>query len=174
MFLAGMKAAISGLVVGGLIGGIISAVQGNSFVEGMTEGAIYGFINGFSSGALLYCASQAVSALVKAANAAKAKPSPATIGKKGEQYVSKKTGLKKNTEIFEGTKKGRIPDFMDETNGILIESKNVAKQSLTSQLKDYVSIAESKGWSMELYVRQGTKLSESILNSSIIIKYFPW
>ncbi len=68
MFVAGLRAAISGFIFGGVIGGLISLVSGNSFMEGFVEGAIDGFINGFTTGAILYCASQAVSSIVKAVN----------------------------------------------------------------------------------------------------------
>lgn len=37
-------------------------------MEGLVEGAVYGFINGFTTGALMFCASQAISALSKAAS----------------------------------------------------------------------------------------------------------
>lgn len=68
MFVAGLRAAISGFIFGGLIGGLISLVSGNNFMEGFVEGAVDGFINGFTTGAILYCASQAVSSIVKAVN----------------------------------------------------------------------------------------------------------
>ncbi len=68
MFIAGLKAAVSGAIIGGIIGGIMNAIHGNSFMEGLVEGAIYGFIDGFTAGALMFCASQAVSALSKAAS----------------------------------------------------------------------------------------------------------
>ena len=55
-----------------------------------------------------------------------------------------------------------------------IESKNVAKQGLTKQLKDYKQIAQDKGLKMQLYVRQDTKLSKSLLKSGIEILRFPW
>lgn len=46
----------------------MNAINGNSFMEGLVKGAIEGFINGFTTGALMFCASQAISALSKAAS----------------------------------------------------------------------------------------------------------
>ena len=68
MFMAGLKAAVSGAIIGGIIGGIINAINGNSFMEGLVKGAIEGFINGFTTGALMSCASQAITALSNAAS----------------------------------------------------------------------------------------------------------
>ena len=91
------------------------------------------------------------------------------LGKEGEQYVSETRGIEKNKQLID---KKRIPDFL--TKETLIESKNVARQSFTKQLRDYLEIAQQSGRTMELYVRQGTKLSKNLLNSGIKIKFFPW
>ncbi len=177
MFMTGLKASISGAIIGGIIGGIMSAVHGNSFWEGAIKGAIDGAVNGFTTGALLFCASQAVSAIANRISAANT-PVPKTanqIGQEGENYIKQATGLEKNTKLYTKTlsNKNRIPDFIDIDNGVLIESKNVAYQGMTKQLKDYVQIAKDYGYKMELYVRQGTKLSSKI-DKFIQIKYFPW
>ena len=100
---------------------------------------------------------------------------PYEVGKRGEDYISKTRRLTKNKEVYQQTlsSKARIPDFIDKNRGILIESKNVAKQSMTQQLKDFVGIAKANNWQMEMYVRQGTILSKNI-DPFIKIKYFPW
>lgn len=105
---------------------------------------------------------------------------PYEKGIMGEKFISQLTGLEKNTRIYRlrFNDKGRIPDFMDKKRKILIESKNVKYQGLTKQLKDYTNIAKELGYSMELYVRKTTILSETlqrfIVNNGIIINYFPW
>lgn len=62
--------------------------------------------------------------------------------------------------------------------GIIAESKNVAKQSYTRQLRDYVDKATEMETKLELYVRQNTKLSkplqEAIDKGVININYFSW
>ena len=47
----------------------------DSFMEGLVKGAIEGFINGFTTGALIFWASQAISALSKAASSRCTSPS---------------------------------------------------------------------------------------------------
>lgn len=62
--------------------------------------------------------------------------------------------------------------------GIIAESKNVARQSYTRQLRDYVDKATEMGTKLELYVRQNTKLSKplqkAIDEGLININKFPW
>ena len=93
------------------------------------------------------------------------------LGKQGEEYIARTRGLSKNTNYYKNT---GIPDFFDDANHILIESKNVARQSLTKQLRTYLNYAQSHGMQMELYVRQGTKLSKNLLASGIKIMRFAW
>ena len=93
------------------------------------------------------------------------------LGKQGEEYIARTRGLSKNTKLRNDL---GIPDFFDDANHILIESKNVARQSFTRQLRTYLNYAQSNGMQMELYVRQGTKLSKNLLASGIKIMRFAW
>ena len=93
------------------------------------------------------------------------------LGKQGEEYIARTRGLSKNTKMYDGV---GIPDFIDGKNQILIESKNVARQSFTKQLRTYLQYAKDHGMQMELYVRQGTKLSKNLLASGIKIMRFAW
>ena len=93
------------------------------------------------------------------------------LGKQGEEYIARTRGLSKNTKLYD---KVGIPDFFDKSKGLLIESKNVARQSFTKQLRTYLNYAQSNGMQMELYVRQGTKLSKNLLASGIKIMRFAW
>ncbi len=93
------------------------------------------------------------------------------LGKQGEEYIARTRGLSKNTRSYKNT---GIPDFFDEANHLLIESKNVARQSFTKQLRTYLQYAKDHGMQMELYVRQGTKLSKNLLASGIKIMRFAW
>jgi len=69
----------------------------------------------------------------------------------------------------------RIPDSITAT--AIIEVKNVALQSMTSQLRDYMRIAEAQGKAFELYVRPTTRLSRSLQDAvesgQITLRYLP-
>ena len=71
-----------------------------------------------------------------------------------------------------------MPDFIDEANGVIGESKNVAKLSYTRQLRDYVDKAKEMGTQLELYVRQDTVLSgplkAAIKDNYINLRKFNW
>jgi len=71
MLEAGLKGAISGMIIGGAIGGINSYIRGDYFLEGLTQGVIYGAINGFSAGVIIHCIGEGVKALVKIVNQSK-------------------------------------------------------------------------------------------------------
>ena len=95
------------------------------------------------------------------------------LGKAGEKQVAARSGMDKNTEIYTTEKydisKNRIPDFI--TDKKLIEIKNVARQSLTKQLKDYLVIACTDKIKPILYVRPNTVLSAPLKASGFIIRY---
>ena len=93
------------------------------------------------------------------------------LGKQGEEYIARTRGLSKNTKFRNDL---GIPDFFDKGKNLIIESKNVARQSFTKQLRTYLQYAKDHGMQMELYVRQGTKLSKNLLASGIKIIRFAW
>ena len=91
---------------------------------------------------------------------------PYEKGIMGEKYVQARTGIKAHT-----MNSGKLrPDFV-KGRTVLIDSKNVISQSLTKQLIAYKNLGYGK---TIIYVRLHTKISESLKNSGIIIKYFPW
>lgn len=92
---------------------------------------------------------------------------PYEKGLMGEEYVQAKAGIEAHTR---NTGKLR-PDFVSETKSVLIDSKNVASQSLTKQLIAYKNLGFNK---TIIYVRLHTKITSALRNSGIIIKYFPW
>jgi hypothetical protein len=83
------------------------------------------------------------------------------LGAAGE----KAAGITKNTRRIPSLLRPgryRIPDEFDDVARIIGEVKNVARQGLTSQLKDFLAVADSRpGWKFVLYVRagEGTTLS---------------
>jgi hypothetical protein len=72
--------------------------------------------------------------------------------------------------LYISIKKIKESDKMNKTKK-LNDSKNVISQSLTKQLIAYNNLGYEK---TIIYVRLHTKISESLKNSGIIIKYFPW
>lgn len=82
-----------------------------------------------------------------------------TKGQVGEKASSELLGVSKNTSTYvEGlSRRMRIPDFIKDNR--FVETKNVAKQSYTSQLKDLRVIAVQQGGRAELHVNPNTILS---------------
>lgn len=97
--------------------------------------------------------------------------SPQTLGKIGEIA----SGLEKNTERIpsaSNTANYRIPDGLNHVSKTISEVKNVGYQSLTNQLRDSLSYAQSKGYRFDLYTRLDTRLSgplQQVINSGQII-----
>ncbi len=152
--LAGIGASLVGQGVGSLAGGFISESLGGGFETGAAIGGIIGsIVGGFAyRGITRYRLS---------------KMTPYEKGVMGEKYVKAVSGIKPHT-----MNSGKLrPDFIDGARGILIDSKNVASQGLTSQLKSYLGLGFNKSI---IYVRLGTKISAALENSAYIIKYFPW
>jgi hypothetical protein len=56
----------------------------------------------------------------------------------------------------------RFPDKIDDAAKIIYETKNVAYQHLSTQLRDYVQIARDKGYQVVLNLRKNTKVSEQL------------
>lgn len=89
-----------------------------------------------------------------------------------EDLVSSHIGLKKNTRKIEMGGRDRIPDFYNKNTKFLGEAKNVSYQSYTKQLRDYKKYADDKGYTMRLFMPEGSKTSKTLENSGIdIIKY---
>lgn len=89
-----------------------------------------------------------------------------TIGAKGERG-ERNAGIQKNTTRIpsaSGKKAYRIPDAMNKTQRHLKEVKNVNKQGLTSQIKDFAAHATrggSKG-RVDIIVDKRTKISKPL------------
>ncbi|MGB7158060.1 MAG: RHS repeat-associated core domain-containing protein, partial [Tepidisphaeraceae bacterium] len=69
----------------------------------------------------------------------------------------------------------RFPDSLTRT--LLREIKNVRRQGLTAQIKDYIAIAKREGVDFELFVRSTTRLSIPLQAAraagDMIIRYIP-
>ena len=95
------------------------------------------------------------------------------VGQAGEAAAGITAAKKGIRSVLDATK-WRFPDQLTST--MLKEVKNVKYQGLTSQIKDYILIAQSTGRQMELVVRQGTGTALSrllmpyITNGTIVLK----
>jgi hypothetical protein len=80
---------------------------------------------------------------------------PVNLGKAGEEAA----GITARKESIKVPSSGRTrrPDELTET--MLREVKNVAEQAKTSQMRDYLEIAEKTGRQFQLDVRTSTKIS---------------
>lgn len=87
---------------------------------------------------------------------------PNEKGVDGENYVAQQLKESHNTTKVEVNDRNRIPDFYNEKEGLVVEVKNVEKQSYTLQLKDNVKIAQDNKTTLILYVRKNTVLTKSL------------
>ena len=92
----------------------------------------------------------------------------AQLGKAGEEAAQ----IVKNTERIasETGAAYRVPDMLNHASKTIGEVKNTAKVYLTNQMKDIISYASKKGYSMELVTRAGARLSKSLDSALQAIK----
>jgi hypothetical protein len=83
-----------------------------------------------------------------------------TIGEAGE-LAAGTLGRKKGVASVLRPGTLRFPDKIDDTAKIIYETKNVAYQHLSTQLRDYVKIAEDMGYQLVLNIRKGTNTKVS-------------
>ncbi|MGB8454674.1 MAG: putative toxin [Anaerocolumna sp.] len=98
------------------------------------------------------------------------------IGRQGERA----SGIIKNHKhITSKTRSAeyRIPDGLDEVNGILSEVKNVKQLGYTKQLEDFYEYCQDNYYTFELYVRTTTKLLSKLRKlieaGKITLKFLP-
>ena len=75
---------------------------------------------------------------------------------KCRELLDQRLGRPHNTTPVKVNNRDRIPDFYDRDTALIVEVKNVEKQSYTLQLRDYVQLAQDKGTILILYVRKNT------------------
>ncbi|OHU22406.1 hypothetical protein BKG76_18300 [Mycobacteroides franklinii] len=82
----------------------------------------------------------------------------ATAGELGKQGINA-VGLGQNTTritpVTPSKATYRVPDVLDRQARMIGEVKNVSKQALTAQLRDYLAYAQANGLTFHLFVRQG-------------------
>jgi RHS repeat-associated protein len=166
-FSSGMSKKGADLMRAGRIMGIYQAQE--DFIQNdITQATIFaaGLLTGGSEaillarvGRMLKPASKLIRPLTKS--------SSNLLGKIGEKSVPAVDKIKKSITIHGRV---RIPDGLNTTT--LSEVKNVTKLSFTRQLRDFHDYVKlHPNMSMDLYVRPSTKLSGSLLESGINIKF---
>jgi RHS repeat-associated protein len=102
---------------------------------------------------------------------------PVRVGQAGEAAVRSAYDI---GEKFTTVVNGRTRIFDGLTEEAVSEVKNVARQQLTRQLRDYIDYARSNGLRFAIYVRQNTELSGPLLQADLdvlnpvnIIRYIP-
>ncbi len=95
---------------------------------------------------------------------------------KCRELLDQRLGRPHNTTPVNG--RDRIPDFYNAEKRLVVEVKNVEKQSYTLQIKDYVQLAQDNGTILILYVRKNTVLTgplQDAINQGLIeLRYLPW
>jgi hypothetical protein len=94
-----------------------------------------------------------------------------TIGEAGE-LAAGTLGRKKGVASVLRPGTLRFPDKIDDAAKIIYETKNVAYQHLSTQLRDYVEIAGEKGYQVVLNLRKNAKVSkqlQSFFDDGVII-----
>lgn len=80
------------------------------------------------------------------------------LGVEGEREAGI-SGVKEQIGSASKKRNYRIPDSIDHKMGTLTEVKNVKKQYLSTQLRDFLSWSEQRNYEFRLVVRQDTKLT---------------
>ena len=163
----------AGMAAGAALAGSITATTGAVMAGGSA------LVSTVATGGLGAGAAYIANNLLQAVN--NAAPAVQTGATKMQQVVAKgkagevASGLVKNKErIYITATKYRIPDGLDRTNGILSEVKNYSGTlSYTSQLRDFVSWSQPRGYQMHLYTNAHlTGPLQQAVNDGLI-KVFP-
>ena len=159
---AGSIALWACIVIGAIVGAAIGAIASKMIygeVNGwwVIGGAIAGGVLGYVGGAFFGASGIKAGTLASKISMSKVR----WLGRIGEK-ISKLPKNTKHIESFTKTAKYRIPDYLDKSNKIIGDVKNVKKLSYTSQLKDFMLYAEKHGYTFVLKVRKSTQLSGTL------------
>ena len=149
---------IIGAIVGAAVGAIASKmIYGKVNGWWVLGGAVIGGVLGYFGGAFFGASGIKGGTLASKISMSRVR----WVGKIGEKL----SRLPKNTKHIESlskTAKYRIPDYLDKTNKIIGDVKNVKKLSYTNQLRDFMLYAEKHKYDYVLIVRKSTQLSSTL------------
>lgn len=164
------------IIIGAIVGAAVGAVASKMIygeVNGwwVLGGAVIGGVLGYFGGAFFGASGIKAGTLASKISMSRVR----WVGKIGEKL----SRLPKNTKHIESlskTAKYRIPDYLDKTNKIIGDVKNVKKLSYTSQLRDFMLYAEKYGYTYVIKIRKTTQLSSTLKSlvdvGKIILLYF--
>ena len=96
------------------------------------------------------------------------------LGKIGEK-MAKWPKNKKHIPSLSGTARYRIPDYLNKTEKVIGEVKNVKKLTYTNQINDFVQYAWKEDYTFILKVRRNTKFDDKLMTlielGAIVIMY---
>lgn len=173
---------MEGGVVGGVVGfGAYALTHRENFdwreaalwtAGGAVVGATFGAGAQWVAGAL--GAKAAATAATAATTAGAAASSPAgqrvllnaATWQQAEQMLSQYLGVAKNYQPFlvGGMSRARVPDFINLAQGYIADAKWRQAVYLDSQIKDLLQLAKTWGVRLDIYVRQGTHVSQDLIN----------
>jgi RHS repeat-associated protein len=93
------------------------------------------------------------------------------LGRIGERVLGSLGQAKERIASLTGKADFRIPDLLHKVSRQLIDSKNVARLSYSSQIRDFVLWAQQNGYQVTLQIRSTTVLSkalQALINSGLI------
>jgi RHS repeat-associated protein len=93
-------------------------------------------------------------------------------GNASEAEQLSRRGVDKNTELIENSEGRSIPDGLTEGGKRTLEIKDVKYQALTRQLRTQKKFSNDNGFTPELLIRTGAKLSGPLKNAGFDITYF--
>ncbi len=175
----------AGCAAGAAVGGLLDAASqllftgtvdwwdvADSAVEGCAYGSGLGLIaSGVSKAISLVSkgakrAEQAYKAVSHGTKAAQRLAQNAEKGLAYETRVGRVLGLEKNTGRWRpnGGSSGpyRVPDFVDKPGRTVYEAKDRLQWNLTKQLRDTLTMAESRSFTYTLVARPGAKFSKPL------------
>ena len=163
---------IIGAIVGAAVGAIASKmIYGKVNGWWVLGGAVIGGVLGYFGGAFFGASGIKAGTLASKISMSRVR----WVGKIGEK-LSKLPKNTKHIESLSKTAKYRIPDYLDKTNKIIGDVKNVKELSYTSQLKDFMLYAEKYGYTYVIKIRKTTQLSSTLKSlvdaGKIVLLYF--
>jgi len=171
----GTIALLTCVIIGAVVGAIVGAVASKMIygkVNGwwVIGGAIIGGVLGYVGGAFFGASGIKAGTLASKIKVSKIR----WLGKIGEKMAKWPKNHKHITSLTKSAK-FRIPDYLNKTEKVLGEVKNVKKLSYTKQLEDFVKYSRKEKYTFILKVRKTTQFDDKLMTlielGEIIIMY---
>ena len=169
--LALLTCVIIGAIVGAAIGAIASKmIYGKVNGWWVLGGAVVGGVLGYVGGAFFGASGIKAGTLAYKIKMTKVR----WLGKIGEK-MAKWSKNRKHIESLTKSAKYRVPDYLNKTERVIGEVKNVKKLKYTKQLQDFVKYARKNDYTFILKVRRTTKFDEGLMTlielGEVVIMY---